>query len=297
MPHPTPWIGFEELVAHLRNRSVVVLSGAGASTESGIPDYRGPDTRHKERNPIRYQEFVADADIRRHYWGRSVIGWPSFRAAQPNPGHVAVAQMEAAGLVRGIITQNVDRLHHKAGSERIIELHGGLAEVECLDCGALSDRDALQERMLALNPGWLEHAASIAPDGDADIPRSITQSFAVPVCERCGGTLKPHVVFFGENVPRPRVERAFALLEDADALLIIGSSLTVYSGFRFVRRAAANDQPIAIINLGPTRGDDLASVRVEGKTGSVLPALADALRQPEPSADACCVGDVRTQRT
>jgi NAD-dependent SIR2 family protein deacetylase len=283
MPHPTPWIGFEDLVDLLRDRSVVVLSGAGVSTESGIPDYRGPETRATKRNPIRYQAFVGEDTSRRHYWGRSAIGWPSFRTAQPNAGHAALAQMEAAGLVSGIITQNVDRLHQKAGSERVIELHGALAEVECLDCGALSSRDWLQERLLGANPGWTEHAAALAPDGDAEIPRSATRRFRVPTCTACGGTLKPHVVFFGENVPRTRVEAAFNMLARADVLLVVGSSLTVFSGFRFVRRAVADEQAVAIVNLGETRGTPLATMQVEGRTGSVLPALADALL-PAPAA-------------
>lgn len=278
MPHPTPWIGFEDLVDVLHDRSIVVLSGAGVSTESGIPDYRGPDTRHKERNPIRYRAFVRDAASRQHYWGRSAIGWPSFRTAQPNDGHRALAAMEAAGLVKGIITQNVDRLHQKAGSERVIELHGALAEVECLDCGTLSSRDRLQQRLLEANPAWGGSEAEQAPDGDAELSVAATQAFRVPGCTACHGTLKPHVVFFGENVPRPRVDAAFRMLDAADALLVVGSSLTVYSGFRFVRRAAANGQPVGIVNLGETRGDALATVCVEGKTGTVLPALTAALR-------------------
>jgi NAD-dependent SIR2 family protein deacetylase len=185
--------------------------------------------------------------------------------------------------VSGIITQNVDRLHQKAGSERVIELHGALAEVECLDCGALSSRDWLQERLLGANPGWTEHAAALAPDGDAEIPRSATRRFRVPTCTACGGTLKPHVVFFGENVPRTRVEAAFNMLARADVLLVVGSSLTVFSGFRFVRRAVADEQAVAIVNLGETRGTPLATMQVEGRTGSVLPALADALL-PAPAA-------------
>lgn len=221
---------------------------------------------------------MGKAAARQHYWARSAIGWPSFRTAQPNDGHRALAQLEDRGVVRGIITQNVDRLHHKAGSQRVIELHGALAEVECLDCGTLSARDRLQERLLNANPGWTDQAAALAPDGDADLPRAATQAFSVPACTACGGTLKPHVVFFGENVPRPRVDDAFALLDAADVLLVVGSSLTVFSGFRFVRRAHANGQPVAIVNLGPTRGDALAAVQVDGPTGLVLPALANALQ-------------------
>lgn len=281
MPHPTPWIDFEPLVGLLRRRSVVVLSGAGVSTESGIPDYRGPTTRTKNRSPVQYREFVGDADHRRHYWARSAVGWPDFRTKTPNAGHRALAALEEAGIVRGIITQNVDRLHQSAGSERVVELHGALAEVTCLDCGALSSRDVYQERLLAANPGWLTDDASdapeMAPDGDAELSWTTTARFDVPACTRCGGVLKPHVVFFGENVPTPRVETAWSMLSDADVLLVTGSSLTVYSGFRFVRGAAKARQPVGIVNLGPTRGDDLAAVHVDGKTGEVLPALADAL--------------------
>jgi len=277
MPHPAPWIGFEALVDLLRNRSVTVLSGAGISTESGIPDYRGPDTRETDHTPIRYQEFVSEKATRRHYWARSTVGWPTFDAATPNDGHRALARLEAAGIVNGIITQNVDRLHQAAGSERVVELHGTLAKVVCLDCGRRSSRHALQDRLLNLNPGWPQHADTLAPDGDAQLPRSATRSFRVPSCRACGGVLKPKVVFFGENTAPGPVERAWALLDDADALLVVGSSLTVYSGFRFVRGAATAHQPVGIVNLGGTRGDPLAQVHVDGKTGRVLPKVAMAL--------------------
>jgi len=284
MPHPTPWIGFDRLVELLQGQHVVVLSGAGVSTESGIPDYRGPSTRNENRSPIQANEFLREPETRRHYWARSAIGWPSFNAKAPNPGHRALAQLEKAGIVRGIITQNVDRLHQAAGSRRVIELHGALAEVECLDCGALTDRATEQERMLAVNEGWTDRAAGMAPDGDADLPRSATHSFRVPDCRTCGGPLKPHVVFFGGSVPSERVQAAWRLLETADTLLVTGSSLHVYSGYRFVRGAAQSGQSIGIVNLGPTRGDDLAAVRVDGKTGEVLPSLAAALKsKPGPA--------------
>jgi NAD-dependent SIR2 family protein deacetylase len=256
---------------------VAVLSGAGVSTESGIPDYRGPETRTTDHSPIQYSEFLKEPETRRHYWARSAVGWPSFDAATPNEGHRALAALEAAGIVSGIITQNVDRLHQAAGSERVVELHGALAEVRCLDCDTLFSRHTLQERLKQLNPGWDERAAELAPDGDADLPRSATRSFRVPSCRSCGGTLKPHVVFFGENTAPTRVEQAWTLLEESDALLVTGSSLTVYSGFRFVRGAVQNDQPVGIVNLGTTRGTPLSSVQVDGKTGEVLPQLAAAL--------------------
>ncbi len=284
MPHPTPWIGFERLVDLLQDRRVVVLSGAGISTESGIPDYRGPETREKEHTPIQYQEFIDEPDTRRHYWARSAVGWPTFDAAQPNDGHRALAALEDAGVVSGIITQNVDRLHHAAGSERVVELHGALAEVRCLDCDTLSSRRTLQKRLMRLNPGWREQAVDLAPDGDADLPRSATRSFRVPSCRACGGTLKPHVVFFGENTAPDRVDRAWSLLSESDALLVTGSSLTVYSGYRFVRQAALNDQPVGIVNLGDTRGTPQATVQVDGKTGEILPQLARALGAFFPSS-------------
>jgi len=282
MPHPTPWIGFDRLVDLLRNRSVTVLSGAGVSTESGIPDYRGPDTQENDHTPIRYREFLVEKETRRHYWARSAVGWPTFDAATPNDGHRALARLEAAGVVNGIITQNVDRLHQDAGSERVVELHGALAEVVCLDCGARSSRHDLQDRLLRLNPGWPQEADELAPDGDAKLPRSATGSFTVPTCRACGGTLKPKVVFFGEDTDPAPVERAWALLAEADALLVTGSSLTVYSGFRFVRKAAQANQPVGIVNLGSTRGDPLAQVCVDGKTGAVLPQLADAVGASAP---------------
>jgi len=277
MPHPSPWIGFEDLVRLLENTSTVVLSGAGVSTESGIPDYRGPETRKNERSPIRYDSFVNDADARRHYWARATVGWPSFRQTEPNPGHDALARLEDAGLVAGIITQNVDRLHQSAGSQRVVELHGALAEVLCLDCGAVTDRDTEHDRMLARNDGWADRVAEMAPDGDVDLPRSVTASFRVPECRSCGGRLKPNVTFFGGSVPPPRVDAAWRLLHEADTLLVTGSSLHVYSGYRFVRGAAEAGHPIGIVNLGTTRGDDLAHVCVEGKTGELLPCLAARL--------------------
>ena len=282
MPHPAPWIGFEDLCALLRDHTVAVLSGAGLSTESGIPDYRGPDTRDRDRSPIRYGAFVKSERARRHYWARSALGWPSFDAAVPNAGHRALAALEAAGRVTGVITQNVDRLHQAAGSERVVELHGALAEVICLGCGARSERRTLQARLRARNPDWADRAATLGPDGDADLPRSATRDFRVPPCRACGGALKPNVVFFGENAPSPRVEAAWAMLREADALLVVGSSLTVYSGYRFVRGADEAAQPIGIVNLGETRGTPLASVHVDGRTGAVLPRLAEALEGRAP---------------
>jgi NAD-dependent SIR2 family protein deacetylase len=269
--------GVAALAALLRGRRVVVLTGAGCSTESGIPDYRGPGTRARARNPIQHHEFVTRPEVRARYWARSVLGYGRFATARPNPAHHALAAMEAAGLVSGLLTQNVDRLHHAAGSARVIELHGALAEVRCLDCGAREPRAALQSRLLALNPGFTAQPVELRPDGDAELPPEAVAAFRVAGCLACGGTLKPDVVFFGDNVPRPTVEAAFALLDEGDALMVVGSSLAVYSGFRFVRRAAERALPIAFVNLGPARGDELAQVRVDARAGEVLPALAAAL--------------------
>jgi NAD+-dependent protein deacetylase sirtuin 4 len=269
----------DSLLDLLRGRRTVVLAGAGCSTESGIPDYRGPDA--KPRKPIQYQEFVRSEANRARYWARATIGWTRFSAARPNAAHHALARLEDAGAVRGIITQNVDGLHHAAGSRRVLELHGSLADVRCLGCTESESRDAFQRRLLALNAGWAEQvrAASVeqAPDGDAELPAWAVESFQVPACEGCGGVMKPDVVFFGENVPAERVQRAWDLFGEAEVLLVAGSSLTVYSGRRFIYRAQQDGVPVGIVNLGPTRADEMAAARVEGRLGDVLPRLADAL--------------------
>ncbi len=265
------------LVELLRGRRTVVLTGAGCSTESGIPDYRGPGTRARARNPIQHMEFLSRPEVRARYWARSLIGWPRFSTARPNAAHQALAELERNGQVLGLITQNVDRLHHAAGSERIIELHGALADVRCLSCGAREARWALQQRLLALNPGFVEQQVELRPDGDAELPLEAVRHFRVADCEHCGGALKPDVVFFGDNVPRPTVEAAFAMLEEGDALLVVGSSLAVFSGYRFVLRAAERHMPIGMINIGESRGDDLADVRVEARVGEVLPTLVTSL--------------------
>lgn len=270
------------LLGCVRGAAVAVLTGAGCSTESGIPDYRGPVTRRLARRPIQYRDFLRDPATRRRYWARSIVGWPRFAAARPNPAHRALAALESAGVVTGVVTQNVDRLHHVAGSRRILELHGALAEVVCLDCGAVERRDALQERLLSLNPGFEPGAAAQAPDGDADLAPERIDAFRVAGCLACGGALKPNVVFFGENVPRPLVERAYELVGESGALLVVGSSLAVFSGYRFVKRAAERGIPIAIVNMGDTRGDPLAEVCVDAPAGAVLPRLAAAFGCGEP---------------
>ena len=275
----------EGLRALLTRRRSVALTGAGCSTESGIPDYRGAG-RTGPRNPIQHDAFLRRDDVRRRYWARATLGWERFKDARPNAAHRALAAMESAGLLTGLITQNVDRLHHAAGSRRIVELHGALADVRCLACGAGEARAELQARLLAANPGWLERArrelageaeGGVRPDGDAELSPETVAAFEVVACRPCGGALKPEVVFFGGTVPEATLAPAWRLLEGAEALLVVGSSLTVYSGFRFVRRAHELGLPIGIVNVGPTRGDALAAVRVEAPAGSALTALCTAL--------------------
>jgi NAD+-dependent protein deacetylase sirtuin 4 len=268
------------LAALLSGRRVVALTGAGISTESGIPDYRGPETRRRARNPIQGRAFVESEALRRRYWARAAIGWHRFGRAAPNSAHTALAELEQAGSLAGVITQNVDRLHHRAGSRRVVELHGTLHEVRCLSCGLVEARASVQSRLLEANPGWLERSAELAPDGDADLDEPGLEHFIPPRCLDldCGGALKPSVVFFGETVPRPVVDEAFALLAEAEALLVVGTSLAVYSGYRFVRAAAERRLPIALVNLGETRGAEHAAVHVEARAGDVLPKLAEALR-------------------
>jgi NAD-dependent SIR2 family protein deacetylase len=253
-------------------RRLVVLGGAGCSTESGIPDYRGRDGVWRGHRPVQYIDFVRRPEVRARYWSRSMVGWPVFRAARPNGAHRALAALERTGRLHALITQNVDRLHQAAGSRRVIELHGALHEVVCLDCGLLTARDDLQVRLEALNPGAAARPATLAPDGDAAVEADLA-GFRVPSCAACGGVLKPRVVFFGENVPRPTVDAAFAAVAQADALLVVGSSLAVFSGFRFARAARERGLPLAIVNLGPTRADDLADLRIDAAAGEVLPQV------------------------
>lgn len=268
----------DALAELLSGRRAVVLTGAGCSTESGIPDYRGPLTRLKPRRPVQFQDFVRLPEARRRFWARSTLGWESFRDAAPNGGHRALAALEEAGVVRSLITQNVDRLHTKAGSRAVVELHGALHETRCLDCGGRGSRDELQARILALNPGF-GGAGKSAPDGDVEVPDPVLARFEVPPCPSCGGVLRPDVVMFGEGVPRERVDRAFAEVDAAGSLLVVGSSLSVYSGYRFVLRARDRGIPIAIVNLGETRADELASLRIEGRSGEVLGGVAARLLQ------------------
>jgi NAD-dependent SIR2 family protein deacetylase len=254
---------------------VVVLSGAGISTESGIPDYRGPSGQLRARLPITVQEFTGSAQARRRYWARSYVGWRRITQATPNAGHLAVAALQRGGAVGAIITQNVDGLHQAAGARDVIELHGGLDHVVCLDCGARSPRAQLNERLRAVNGELVGEMTRVNPDGDVDLADELVTSFVLVGCECCGSdVLKPDVVFFGENVPRARVTRCFELVERASSLLVLGSSLTVMSGLRFVHRAAADGIPVAIVNQGITRGDEYADVKLDGPLGPALSELA-----------------------
>ncbi len=266
-----------DLVALVTGRRLAVLAGAGISTESGIPDYRGPQTRHVERRPIQYDDFVRDAAARQRYWGRASRGWARMAAAEPNAGHRALARLEAAGVVTGVVTQNVDGLHQAAGSRRVVELHGALDRVVCLACARVWPRAEVQSQIAARNPGWLGlevPADRVAPDGDTEVE---VAAFDPPACPACGGVLKPDVVFFGESVPKPRVAAAAGLVRQAEVLLVVGSSLTVYSGYRFVRQADKEGTPVGIVTLGETRGHRHAAVALDARLGDALPALADAL--------------------
>lgn len=260
-----------ELADLVGRGGVVVLSGAGISTESGIPDYRGPTGATLRRHaPMTYQAFLTDSAARRRYWARSHLGWRTISSAVPNAGHRAVAALEQRGRLIGTITQNVDGLHTAAGSREVIDLHGRLDRVLCLGCGASSTRTELDQRLTVANPDWKASAMAVKPDGDADVPEDELDRFLVVDCADCGGTLKPDVVYFGENVPSDRVGTAAAWVDSAAMLLVLGSSLTVFSGRRFVLRADKNGVPIGIVNVGPTRCDDLATVRLGSPLGSTL---------------------------
>ena len=258
----------------LAARPLVLLTGAGMSTDSGIPDYRGPGS--PARAPMTYQEFVSGPQAQQRYWARSHLGWGRMRRAEPNAGHRACAALDPELL----ITQNVDGLHEAAGSSTMLALHGRIADVVCLSCRRTSSRAALEARLAALNPGWRERHAEVEvrPDGDVDLDE--TAGFVVPACEVCDGVLKPDVVFFGENVPKPRVERCYAAVDElavtGGALLVAGSSLTVMSGFRFVRHAAKAGTPVVIVNRGVTRGDDLATSKLDVGCSEFLDALVEA---------------------
>jgi NAD-dependent SIR2 family protein deacetylase len=253
----------------LGDRRWLVLTGAGVSTDSGIPDYRGPDS--PVRTPMTYQDFVRTPEARQRYWARAHIGWSRMRSADPNATHHLLAEMEQSGRLSGLITQNVDGLHTRAGHRDVIDLHGRIDRVICLQCRALSRRAALHTRLATMNPGYDGRNVDLAPDGDVLLAE--THDFRVVGCADCGGELKPDVVFFGENVPKERVERCYALVDDAEALVVLGSSLQVMSGLRFVRAARKRDLPVVIINRGPTRGDDLATLKIDAGCAETLATL------------------------
>ena len=271
-------VALEALVDLLADGECVVLSGAGLSTDSGIPDYRGATGSLRRHTPMTYQTFTRDPRGRHRYWARSYVGWRQIRGARPNAGHRAVGDLQAAGTLGGLITQNVDGLHQAGGARDVVELHGGLDRTVCLNCGDMASRAALDVRLQEANPHFGPRTDEINPDGDAELPDEVLDGFVMVGCVVCGdGPLKPDVVFFGETVPRDRVERCFELVESAGSLLVLGSSLTVMSGYRFVLRAAKLGIPVAIVNVGPTRGDAKADVRVDAPLGVVLPELAARL--------------------
>lgn len=261
----------------MTGRRFLVLSGAGISVDSGIPDYRGPNTRHIERKPVQHDEFIHSAEARQRYWSRASRGYLSVGVAKPNAAHLALAELELHGLLSGVITQNVDGLHQAAGSREVIELHGSLHKVLCLACAKTYPRHQIQTQIEVANPGWIKFASNLAPDGDALVAPLEQNGFLTPLCRACGGDLMPDVVFFGGAVPKARTESAYRQLRNSDGLMVVGSSLTVYSGYRFVREAEKLNVPIAILNLGLTRGHRHASLSIDAGLVEVLPLLAKAL--------------------
>jgi len=280
-------MGSAELAEVFQRGGVVILSGAGLSTESGIPDYRGPSGRARRGQPMTYQAFTGSEPARQRYWARSHLGWRHISGAAPNAGHRAVAELERHSLLRGIITQNVDGLHQAAGASAVTELHGSLHRVVCLSCWRRTSRVALDERLRAANPAWpgpggnggvgRNSAADAAVNPDGDVALEETGGFTVVGCLECGGVLKPDVVFFGENVPKPRVAACYDLVAAATALVVLGSSLTVMSGFRYVRHAASLGIPVVIVNHGETRGDALAAATIDAPLGATLTAAVSEL--------------------
>ena len=259
-----------------RHPRLLVLTGAGCSTEAGIPDYRDANGEWKRVAPMRFQLFVGDTLARKRYWARSMVGWRTMARAQPTTAHHALARLESAGQVSLLVTQNVDGLHGAAGSKNVVDLHGRIDTVCCLGCGQRSPRRELQQDLLRRNPQWAERDANVAPDGDADLEHQDFSSFDVPDCPACGGMLKPDVVFFGENVPRERVVATRAALAVSDALLVAGSSLMVYSGYRFVEDAVASGKPVVVVNRGRTRADAVLTLKLELDVGTALMALAES---------------------
>lgn len=260
-----------------QHESLAVLCGAGVSTASGIPDYRDRNGDRKHAEPIQYADFVGNPNARKRYWARSFVGWERFSNAIPNAAHFALAELESEGMVDTLITQNVDKLHHEAGSQKVIELHGDLSKVRCVNCGSVATRAGYQQRLKVANAGWHAEVFRYKPDGDAELAELSYRDFHVPKCAECDGIIKPDVVMFGEAVPKDRVSDATSAVERADALLVVGSSLMVFSGYRFARQAAALDKPIAIVNQGVTRADDIAALKVDEDCAR---ALTEALSTP-----------------
>jgi len=280
VPPPEPELA--ALAGFLSVRApVLAITGAGCSTESGIPDTRAADGSWKRSPPLLFQDFLRSPDVRRRYWARSLAGWPRVREAVPNPAHTSLARLERAGLVHWVVTQNVDGLHRRAGSRRVIDLHGRLDGVVCLGCSARFSRETFHQELLLHNPERAPGPAPSAPDGDVDLEGSF-EAFHVPDCRSCGGILKPDVVLHGESVPRPRVDACFARLAEAGGLLVAGTSLMVWSSYRFARGAAERGLPIAAVNLGRTRADELIALKLERPCGEAFPRILDRLGLVDP---------------
>ena len=277
--HPSDIAALDQFLH--RHRRVLVLTGAGLSTASGIPDYRDKDGVRRGRTPIQGPDFRRDPAVRRRYWARSMAGWPTLAQAHPNPGHHALGQLEQAGRISALITQNVDGLHQRAGSRNLIELHGNIHGVLCLDCRSVHPRAAIQQWLVQANPVLAAAAADAGgevvpearPDGDAEVELDALEAFHVPSCDHCGGTLQPDVIFFGDNIPAQRTAAALELMAQADALLVVGSSLMVFSGYRFCKLAAEAGKPIAAVNMGKTRADELIGLKIAASAEQLLPRL------------------------
>ncbi|XP_014357358.2 NAD-dependent protein deacylase Sirt4 [Papilio machaon] len=263
-----------------RHKKILILTGAGISTESGIPDYRSEEVglyARSNHKPVQYQEFVKYPKVRQRYWARNFVGWPRFSAVQPNATHYAIRELEKINKVSAIVTQNVDRLHHKAGSENIIELHGTGYIVKCLQCTYEVDRYELQETMMQQNPDMENSVTMIRPDGDVELSREQIEKFRVPLCPKCQGPLKPDIVFFGDNVPKERVEKVRSEVSDSDAIFVLGSSLTVYSSYRIILQAKEEKKEVAILNIGPTRADNIVDIKISTKCSNILMNLHNTI--------------------
>ena len=284
LPHAASVSPGKQLADFIRRYPrLLVLTGAGVSTDSGIPDYRDQKGLWKRKPPVDHRDFMASASIRQRYWGRALIGWPLIRNSAPNPAHYHLAALEKYGHVELLVTQNVDRLHQRAGSQNVIDLHGRADEIQCMTCDYRADRQTVHDRSYTLNPGFRHYRAQSAPDGDADLEVDFSH-FQVADCPDCAGILKPDVVFFGDNVPRERVTLSLDALQRSDALLVVGSSLMVYSGFRFCRYAKEWNKPIAALNLGRTRADDILDLKLDADIGQTLAAAIDVLAAADVAA-------------